>query len=90
MTPQELYEKYKGKKVIDDLNDLVVEGIIVGYTNNRIDYKLIMSVTYDPYHLSWDFTYLDDELDFIFNNFRHPGGYWYTNESCVVKLKFGR
>jgi len=88
MTPEELYKKYRRKSAFDIIDGEHISGIVVGYTLNRDNYKLIMAVTTDECNWSWDTAYLCDD-DHIFSMFNNSEGYWYINEGNIVKWKFG-
>ena len=91
MTPQELFQKYKGKKANGVfINRIINRGIIVGYSLNNPSWKLIMTVDYNFHHISWGFEGLKED-DFVSGERDdYHNGFWYVNETDIVKFKFGR
>ena len=91
MTPEELYQKYKGRKAREFKdcavaeNDLC-EGIIVGYTNNvSDDFNLIIVVTNGS---NYGWMSINDD-DIIVDDTDHPDGYQYVRVREIL-FKFGR
>ena len=89
MTAEELYQKYRGYRVI--LNGNLIrgnsEGIVVGYKNDTIPPQLIFAVTSGE-ERGWN--NLDDTVDIIVKHINNSIGYRYALEKNVVKFKFGR
>ena len=87
MTPEELYERYKGRMGCYsylDKNEQPSRGIIIGYTHEdfREETPLIMKVTNGGY--GWETI---DSMDFIFDI--SDGTYYqYCSPSSI--FKFGR
>jgi len=92
MTPQELYERYKGKKAKESVDDaanpeMLSEGIVVGYVLDETDYTLIIAVTNEGDGRPWE--WVTDDVDFIIDMKGHPGGYQYITAKEVQLIKFG-
>jgi len=86
MTPAKLYIKYKGRKGIFyyiDSDSPSSIGIIVGYTENRIDTPLIMRVINNEYGRT-----SIDTGDFIMDDYRPSYKYQYCSISNII-FKFG-
>jgi len=91
MTPQEIFEKYRGRRAKEkepcDVNDGPCDGIVVGYVIDGGEYTLIIAVT-NGSEGSWSKKVLSN-MDFIFDMKEHPGGYQYVTEDEVYIIKFG-
>ena len=83
MTPRELYEKHKGKRVRIVLNGKTFYGIIAGYCIGR-PWPLIASIT-DSEGNTWKTL---ESGDYIITMKNNPLGYLYTEIDDII-FKFG-
>ena len=90
MTPRELYEKHKGKRVKFIEFTGISYGVIVGYyDDNIIDNSgiLIAAIT-EKHQPTWKAM---RSFDYIFDMFDNPLGYKYAlTRNIIPSIKFGR
>ena len=89
MTPEESYERYKGRKCRVDDRLPPTYGIVVGYTLfEDAEFNLIMAITETGYSVTEGWFDISDE-DRIFSAFDNLLGYEYVNEEDIIFIKFG-
>ena len=92
MTPEELYQKYKGRRAVrvrlhDDMRD-GSEGVVVGYCTSHPCFPLIIAVTKEEQR-GWHS--IREFYDHVILHKNNTYGYRYVNESMVINsFKFGR
>ena len=95
MTEEQIYHRYRGKKLIilsSAHDDGIIKGIICGYSPSRG--LLLIAITDDSGRIGWRSEYsvdfCDDHICTIHNN---PQGYWWTHGKLITHIfcfKYGR
>ena len=91
MTPEELYQKYKGKRGKIPSADYPREffyGIIVGY-NDRFVWPLIMAVITSTHENDMGWKNIRGH-NHILDRQNNPLGYTYAEVNDIILIKFGR
>lgn len=84
MIPEELYERYKGRKVTVHIYDRVAHGIIVGYAVGCV-WPFIAAVN-QTNGFTWN---MMDDGDHIIDMIDNELGYIYADMDDMRKIKFG-